>query len=223
MPSKPQILMPRFDIEQAMIKLSRNRQLFHGEADFQHALAWEIHNLMPEVEIRLEVDMSPTDDERLYLDVWIPSEGIALELKYATRNLVIEHHGERFRLRDQSAQDVKRYDVLKDVMRLERVVAEVDRCSEAHMIFVTNDPGYWNPSRRPDTVDVAFRLHEGREVFGEMSWSPRASAGTRAGREEPIGLKGSYHLQWKDFSNLGTDGYGEFRYLAIPVTGTTAK
>ena len=215
--------MPRLDIEQVMINLSRNRQLFHAEADFQHALAWEIHNLMPEVEIRLEVDMSPADDERLYLDVWIPSEGIALELKYATRNLVIEHQGERFRLRNQSARDVKCYDVLKDVMRLESVVAEVDRCSEAHMVFVTNDPVYWNPPRRPDTFDAAFRLHERRVVFGEMKWSPRAAAGTRAGREYPIRLKGSYHLQWKDFSNLGTDEYGEFRYLAIPVTGTTAQ
>ena len=211
--------MPKLDIEQVMINLSRNRQLFHAEADFQHALAWEIHHLIPEVEIRLEVDLSPTDDERLYLDVWIPSEGIALELKYATRNLVVEHHGERFRLRDQSAQDVKRYDVLKDVMRLERVVAEVDRCSEAHMIFVTNDPGYWNEPRTPDTFDAEFRTLDNRIVSGELKWSPRTGAGTQKNRENAIRLQGSYRLHWSDFSNIGGDGYRNFRYLSVTVVG----
>ena len=209
--------MPLLDLEKIMSELGKKRQLFHAEADFQHALAWQIHQAMPESEIRLEVNMAPTDSERLYLDMWMPFEGIALELKYATRKLAIDIRGEQFRLRDQSAQDVKRYDVLKDIARLERLVAEVDRCSEAYAIFVTNDPGYWNPAIRPDTVDAAFRLHESRELFGEFRWSPRAGSGTTAGREEPIRLTGSYRLQWNDFSNVGTNKYGEFRYLAISV------
>ena len=96
--------------------------MFHSEADFQHALAWHIHQAMPESEVRLEVDPLPLGRDKMFLDVWLPKEGVAIELKYATRGLQVEQDGELFVLRDHRAQDTRRYDFLRDIERLESVV-----------------------------------------------------------------------------------------------------
>jgi hypothetical protein len=34
--------------------LALKRPIFHSEADFQHAVAWEIHSRRPELSVRLE-------------------------------------------------------------------------------------------------------------------------------------------------------------------------
>ncbi len=38
--------------------LATQRRVFHSEADFQHALAWEIHRRLPHAAIRLEYPIS---------------------------------------------------------------------------------------------------------------------------------------------------------------------
>src|SRR3546814_19485329 len=43
----------------------------------------------------------------------------ALELKYLCKGLVIDVEGETFTLRQQSAHDIRRHDVCKDVARME--------------------------------------------------------------------------------------------------------
>ena len=78
--------------------------------------------------------------------------------------------GERFVLRDQRAQDIRRYDFLRDVQRLEDEVSE-GRAGQGFAILLTNDPSYWQPPQRDETVDAAFRIHEGRNVNGELAWS----------------------------------------------------
>ena len=64
--------------------------MFHSEADFQHALAWQIHEAAPESQVRLEVSVIPVEAQRMFLDIWLPVEGIAIELKYKTRGLELE-------------------------------------------------------------------------------------------------------------------------------------
>ena len=41
-------------IKKLMVELSKERRLFHSEADFQHALAYLIHQKYPNTQIRLE-------------------------------------------------------------------------------------------------------------------------------------------------------------------------
>ena len=86
--------------------------MFHSEADFQHALAWQIHEAAPESQVRLEVSVIPVEAQRMFLDIWLPVEGIAIELKYKTRGLELEQDDESFALRNQSAQDQGRHDFL---------------------------------------------------------------------------------------------------------------
>ena len=210
-----------------MNRLARERPIFHSEADFQHALAWRIHHDVPDCDVRLEY--KPFPDKGMYLDLWLPIIGVAIELKYLTRKLNHEHDREVFALKDQSAQDLRRYDFLRDIERLESVVA-LPHVQAGVAILLTNDPSYWNPPPRPDrtTNDYEFRLHEDRTVGGDMAWSERAGAGTIKGREEPICLKGSYNLQWQDYTPrdytfIEQERNRQFRYLMVHVAGVSER
>ena len=155
----------------------------------------------------------------MFLDLLatIGGERIAVELKYLVQGLSVTVDGERFELRSQAAQDIRRYDVIKDVCRLEEVLAAQAADSGA-LVALSNDPGYWKPGR-PGTVDAAFRLQEGRPLAGALAWAKHAGAGTMKGREGVLDLAGSYALSWADFSKPAVGPGGQFRYLLIPVEG----
>ena len=75
------------DIHKLLASLSAYRPVFHSEADFQHALAWHIHETMPEREVRLEYPVSFEKQKAMHLDIWLPKEKIAIELKYFNKRL----------------------------------------------------------------------------------------------------------------------------------------
>lgn len=206
------------DVDRLMAGLAETRPIFHAEADFQHALAWEIHQAMPDCQIRLEFNASQDSAERRYLDLWLPTLKVAIELKYCTHRLAATHNGERFALREQSAQDTRRYDFLKDVQRLEQSV-ESGPAETGIAVFLTNDPSYWDQVGSAGTADAAFRIHEGREITGRLNWSEKAGSGTTKGRAQAININGSYTLRWRDYSQLPEPGKSRFRYLAVSVGG----
>ena len=200
------------DIHRLMRSLAKSRPIFHSEADFQFALAWRIQQAMQDCEIRLE--FKPILDGNMFLDVWIHTMGVAIELKYPKRNLDTLHLGERFVLRD-GAPDLSRYDFLMDVQRLEQVVSYYEPTKRGFAVLLTNDPGCWNLPLRNDTNDAEFRIHDGRKVHGEMRWK----AGAKPGRERQasIWLSGTYDIRWEDYSTLPGERYGQFKYLAVEV------
>jgi len=203
------------DIFLTLTDLARERPIFSSEADFQHALAWQLHLQDPGAKIRLEHRPSST---RMYLDIAVESENkrTAIELKYKTRKLDVTVNGETFRLADQGAQDCGKYDVLKDIERLEKIV-DGEQFHEGYMVFLTNDPHYFTSREEEnETVDRQFRLTEGRILTGELRWSEAAGPGTTKGREEPIRLSGQYAVNWKPYSQMDAP-YGEFRILIVRV------
>lgn len=200
-----------------MTELAKTRPIFHSEADFQFALAWQIREMMPDSEIRLE--FKPFPSERLYLDIWIYNQKTAIELKYLSRRIESKHNSEMFRLREQGAQDIIRYDFLKDVARVESTV-QSSVAKRGFAILLTNDPLYWDRRRlrKANPVDADFHVYDGRVVNGELAWSDSAGEGTTRGRKEPINLIGSYNLRWRDYSEVpGTGNFPQFRYLAVAV------
>ncbi len=205
------------DMDGLMGSLADTRKVFHSEADFQHALAWHIHQAMPESQVRLEVDVMQVERQRRFLDIWLPLEGTAIELKYKTRGLELEQDDESFVLRDQSAQDQGRYDFLRDIQRLELMRSKMEQCKAGYAVLLTNDSSYWKVPTHRDTVDADFRVHEGREISGALAWAARASSGTVRDRESPINIRGSYRLSWQEYSSFPGKSYGSFRYLAVSV------
>lgn len=189
------------ELLRTLADLARERPVFSSEADFQHALAWQLHLREPAANIRLEYRPHGV---RMHLDIAVNANGkrTAIELKYKTRRLDVDVNGERFRLMNHGAHDCGRYDVLKDIERLEKVV-DGKRFHEGYMVFLTNDPSYFNNRNGGnETNDRQFRLMEGRRLAGELQWSESAGMGTRKGRENPIRLGGQYVVNWRPYSHL---------------------
>ena len=197
--------------------LSRCRPVFHSERDFQLAFAWYLHETIPDSQARLE--FKAFKNEKMYLDIWLKTLGIAIELKYYTRELNVEQEGEHFTLLNQAAYPPRRYDFISDIRRLERVVRGFELAKSGLAVLLTNDPSYWKPPRQgwKNAVDAAFRIHEDRVLKGKMDWSDDTYEGTRRGREKPIKLKGSYNITWRDYSAFEEKKYGKFRYLVAEV------
>lgn len=116
-------------------------------------------------------------------------------------------------MRNQAAQDLGRYDFLKDIARIERYV-ETHPGSEGYVVLLTNDPTYWKQSKKAHSIDAAFRIHEGRSITGELAWGTEASQGTMKARESAIQIRASYESAWHDFSHIDQE---LFRYIEIHI------
>jgi hypothetical protein len=205
------------DVQKLLGTLAMARPTFHSEGDFQHAFAWEMHIQHPQAFIRLEqpietrlgllhIDLTAEIDQCFHL----------FELKYKTKSMIARIDRELYELQNHGAQPLGRYDFLKDIARLESFTEEVPTAL-AHAILLTNDGAYWSGPRSTEDTSAAFSLYEARSLSGQLDWSPRTSAGTKRGREEPIRLRGQYRLAWRNYSEIRDDFRSTFRYLAVEV------
>lgn len=200
------------DLHTTLQALSQRRPVFHSEADFQHELAMLLRERSG-AELRLERPFY-RGGEAINLDLLLlqGTERVGIELKYWKRGQTLKVRGEEFVLKNQAAQDISRYDLWWDVSRLERL-RSFGLITRGYAVALASDPGYWREGRT-DTVDRAFRLHQGRVVSGTLAWSG-AGQGTMRGREEPIPLKGRYSLDWRFYAEPKA-GY-ELRFLMMEI------
>ena len=206
------------DFRRVMAALAAQRPIFHSEADFQHALAWLIHEVRQEARVRLEIPRD-IDGRRVHVDVWVEDgERLAIELKYLTSAVHADVAGEVFQLRNQAAQDLGRYDILKDLVRVERLVA-AGMADRGIVVALTNDSTYWRGPGRGTSPNYAdLRLMEGRALNGTLAWGPATGDGTMRGREAPIELRGKYVCEWMDYSVVASDPTkARFRFLLVEV------
>lgn len=203
------------DIPHLLTGLAARRPIFHSEADFQHELAWHLREVHSDLEVRLEYPFDRPSNTAIDILIRNGGEEMALELKYLCQRVEHEIDGERFALKPQGAQDTRRYDVLKDIMRMEQFLA-ARRGASAAVLVLSNDPSYWEGRRSAGRSDAAFELREGRTVTGILDWADHAGPGTKRGRESSITLKGAYAMNWRNYSRV--DGrFGVFRFLYIPL------
>lgn len=204
-------------IRPVLNELSMTRPLFHSEADFQHSLAWLLQQRHPQARIRLERRLPTQPITALDLMLTLDGRRIAIELKHFVRLLQHVHEEEPFALADQSASDTRRYDALKDIQRVERLIDE-GLVETGCVIVLTNNATYWlDRSRGPGSGDAAFRLFEGREVSGILGWGPTAGPETRRKREEPLSIRDRYRLRWHNYSTVAEGPAGQFRVLVVDV------
>lgn len=205
------------DINEILKDLAKQRPLFHSEADFQHAFAWKIHEQLPNAAVRLEL---PFEDHarKLHLDVWISNgdEALAIELKYKTRAIETRVQDEDYSLQSHSAQDLGRYDFIKDMVRLEQITTARPGVV-GYAIFLTNDSAYWSAGARSNVIYAAFRLEEGIKLQGTLAWGKGASEGTMRDRETPLALGGIYKIHWQDYSQVPGKSYNQLRFACVPV------
>ena len=212
----------KLDIPAILVDLARERPVFHSEADFQHALAWQIHKanlgLQPRLEYPFDYPSSKACDIVLVHDGRVV---MAIELKYFCQKLEREVHGELFRLKWNTAADGGRHAALKDVERMEEFLEKTqkagNRTMQAAVIAITNDPTFWEGPKQDDGTDAEFNIHEGSTTAGTLNWAAKTSRKTKR-LYGKIKLFGKYEMKWDEYSRVGSDEeYGRFRYLHIPV------
>lgn len=205
------------DIGDILRAIAEQRPVFHSEADFQHAFAWEIHRRLPNAAIRLERPV-PRLGRTIYADLWVEYNGSRLfvELKYKTRRLALQIGDEPYFLAHHSAHPPNRYSIIKDIERLEYMTRR-EQLSVGYVVMLTNDSAYWTAARVGEQIDAQFRIHEGRTLHGTLSWGPGTAPGTKRDREEPLNIEGTYIMCWHDYSRPSAGPGGQFRYLSIRV------
>lgn len=199
-------------IYDVLAQLAVSRPVFHSEADFQHALAWGIHEAHPDAQIRLEYPFRGVHgDERLDIVATISQCVTAIELKYLTQGGAVEVNGELFALKAAGGRPQRRYDVVRDISRLERYADEAG--AQGLAILLTDEPGYWRGREIGEVSDALFRLHEDQVVTGQCAWADE-SAKVATGRRNLV-VRGTYPCKWKDYAVVGGR---RFRVLVFGVS-----
>ncbi|MYD28147.1 MAG: hypothetical protein F4X03_04415 [Dehalococcoidia bacterium] len=211
------------DLHAAMASLAKRRPVFHSEADFQFALAWELRRRHPDVELRLEYPV-PLKDVRGEVDIWLPEAGgaVAIELKYWTRRAELTANDEPFLLKERAFKNLYLYDFWKDVARTESLIAQ-GLAQGGYVIALTNDR-FYESSGKGTAAYEAFRMYEGREVpSGTLAWTGNPSRNAIRGREEPHRLRGRYFTSWQPYPSDPADPGSNFRYLLLDVEAGIAE
>ena len=211
------IMTNTFDANLVLDSLASSRKVFHSEFDFQFAYAWTAKNMYPYLEVRLETH--PTPSESLDLALFDPSKdsGVAIEFKYKTLAWEGDHQGEIFALKSHGASDIGCYDIVKDIARVERFIAEKPRWN-GYAITLTNDPTYWNlRTHGKQTNAEEFRVSDGLTLKGSRRWGPNTELGTKKGREADLVLAGTYKLMWRPYSEFSPTVGGSFKSLLVQV------
>ena len=205
------------DLLEPLTTLQEKRKIFHSEADFQFALAWEIQQQYPHYHVRLEY--CPEEAPNMHIDILVftPDGAIPIELKYKTIKTSIVIDGEKYLLRNHGAQDIGKYDFLADIQRLEWLSNHFRGYIKGYVLWLSNDTSYWTKPQRPHTVYEAFSVHHGAHKQGVMMWAAHAGAGTTKNRNQPITLIGNYDISWEHYSKIGEDRNSTFRYVLLPV------
>ena len=211
------------DIHSLMQALSQSRPIFHSEADFQHALAWQIGKRLGDHSVRLEYPFTADGSDNRELDIWLPKEKIAIELKYFTMKFELDSEVEPFALKQHAAADLARKGFLQDVERLEGIVNTGEHSATAGLaILLTNAPTLWDESytsKRRIPNDAKYHLYEGKTIKGTLPWLHNGQLNEDV---VPVRLSGSYTTCWKDYSCFPSQKNGGiFRYLAFKIQPTT--
>ena len=205
------------DVQEWMQELAQKRPIFHSEADFQHALALHL-SVSHRREIRVEY---PIGNGNLgWCDIAIMADGkpfAALELKYMTAAAIEEIGEEKFNLKAQGAQDIRRYDVWKDAFRLEELMNKSAGVRSTAVIALSNDSAYWRGGQAETAQDRAFCLREEeatRVVTGSLGWKDRTPKGTTGKNRLALTLHKNYRPKWFDYGDQ-VSSKTRFRYLVL--------
>lgn len=205
----------RVFIEDALLQILTKRQCFHSEADFQFALAWQIHEMKPKAEIRLEMRYIGFDLGAGigYLDILVTDaeSRIGIELKYVNKDTEFEaKNGERYSLK-VGTDDCDSYDCCKDIRRLEWL-REHGHIDIGFGLVLSNNPAMWEKRGKRKRPSDPFHLFEGTTLSGTLAWAPLTKSAIS--RETPIKLRGSYPIAWRGVEKCVTPG---FRYLLLRI------
>ena len=205
------------ELHQILRSLSEKRRLFHSEADFQFALAWEVKSFHPACEIRLEIPVKTDQDEqkkRIDIVVRDAKKIFPIELKYLKKTLHGAFGGETYDLAT-GVHDMDMHDCLKDIARLEALRERLAGFCAGYAVWLTNDNAYWNADYNASYYKE-FHAPDGTEKSGMLRFSGDTYITGQKGYKSPVVLQEKYRILWRDYSDLDIKN-GVFKYAVITV------
>lgn len=206
-----------FNLKKCITTLKNKRKVFHSEADFQFALAWEIQLAYPKAVVYLEYRLKAVPNMHIDIVVFLGGKSYPIELKYKTASLDIDNGSETYALINHHGQGLSKYDCLLDIQRIESIKGSMPGFAKGYAVWLTNDSLYWVAPRRESAFYREFSVHEGSIKRGSMSWDKKTGKRTIEGRPDPIVLNGSYTINWEEFSDTKVGGNDKFKYALIEV------
>lgn len=219
----------------ALQQLANNNRVFCSEAEFQFALSQKIQSLLPNAVIVLEKAIAVYNGAyniNYYVDIVIKDNNQYhyIELKYQTSECnAKDAFGGTMVLKNQAAEDLMRYDYLKDILRLYDIaINHPARFGGGFAILLSNDKlMYKAPPIYRNTLDYQFRIHDRRGVIkdpypipGKVTWkSMRSDHWTKKGERSlvftlpTISTNWDTYLQFVDINGKNQD----FKYLINEV------
>lgn len=207
-------------IEEQLTQILQREDSIVSEAQLKYALAWELQSALPQgyhiyLEYPVRMVKDNENEKRLYYDIVIKYENkyCVIELKFKTSNTKVFYDGKEFEFKNHYAQDLGRFDFLKDVERIEFFKdcnKETFDCGYA--VMVTNDRLYWE-SKGKNTKYENFALYEGREnVSNHLKWNNPNKQSVGEKRVNGIQLKANYKVEWSKANDKN-----KFKYLIFTI------
>ena len=209
--------MVETQIKKIIDNLRKDYKCFVSERHLQVAFAIELSNVIRNSIVYPEFVFADKDNMHIDLIVCIGKKRIAFEFKYITCYFEDNVNGIHIKLRNHSAIDVRRYDCLSDISRLEKLKRDND-IDEGYFYLVTNMKGFWSEnSNNKDTVDADFRFND-KITKGIKRWSKKASKGTIKHRDKLITINNNYNVKFESYHLFETgNGHREFKQLLIKI------
>jgi hypothetical protein len=191
------------------------KEPFCSEADFQHSLAWKLHEEIPNANIILEYPWKNENNENkmVYYDIYVEvnDQVHLIELKYRTKKIEIEKYGQKITLKDHSALDMGCCHFWLDVQRLENTKLKCD-CN--YCIMLTNDDLYLKGPKKGSvyenfslkngiTAGTEIKINDKDKKKVEKYWPKNATK---------IKLKNEYKCEWEPC--MQND---EWKYLLLEI------
>lgn len=200
-----------FDIDLVLEVLKRRHKIFRNEDDLKVKLYDVIRDIYRNVRIETEYSAPFSTRKDIDIVVIINNEYYPIELKYKNSSFKGIVDNIEYDLPADYAQNIGRYLFLKDIERIEKFRDNEPLFKKGYTIFITNDLSYLNVTTNED---IEFSIHEGAIKSGVLNWNREIP---KTGYEEVITLKGSYEMNWKEFSKINDEKAGAFMYLVNEI------
>ena len=213
-------------VEQVLNNISKTHRFLVSEAHLQTQFIIEAFKLYPQYQYYPELvpSLIPNQyinqygDKGIYFDLIIKDDNnkmILIEFKYLTKEYEEDINGFIYKVKHQSAQDIRRHDCWHDISRIEMFVNGDNNIIQGYFVLITNDSSYWKYNSN-QTVDQMFRMHNGLHKKEIKTWNGTPSKGTLRGRDKPVLIQNNYHFEYKSFYKNESKN-GEFKFLVVEI------
>jgi len=194
-------------------KLKERRKIFRNENDLKQELSDIIPDIYDNVKVYREYPAPFDDNAKKGIDLVIKmnNELYPIEVKYKRKQYKGIVDNIEYSLPSDNAQTENSYRIVEDIERIEKFRDNEPMFNKGYTLFLTNDLSYTKEPKETSQYR-AFSVHQGNTLNDTLTWSEGSPKLDNKKFSSPIILKGTYTMNWKDFSNLDNEN-GTFMYL----------